>query len=299
MPQLWRIHTRPDHKMETDPTRFCVENNVVGVGWAVDASADILHWDDYEKLVKEQSPEWLEGNSFMPAMNALIDNMNVGDLVWTRSRDGIYYLGKCMGLWRHAIDSKFKEADTVNIRACQWKEVGVMTNVPGKVVSSFIPSRTIQRVVDDSALGYSQLLLNEKITVPIDNIFSLMSAEDLEDVVGLYLQQRHGYWFVPSSRSRKNDTIMYEYIMMDEDGNEIAVQVKSGCVSINVADYYELSKRARVFLFCSSGNYVGGNGQDNIVVIHPREIEAFLLSKTSILPSKISRWKECLLKKEQ
>ncbi|MFZ1819705.1 MAG: hypothetical protein WAU44_17370, partial [Nitrospira sp.] len=142
MPQLWRIHTRPDHKREIDPTRFCIENNVVGVGWAVDASADILNWDAYEKLVKEQSPEWLVDNSFMPAMNALIDNMNIGDLIWTRSWDGIYYLGKCTGPSRHAKDFKIQEADTGTIRACQWTEVGVMTSVPGKVVSSFIPSRT-------------------------------------------------------------------------------------------------------------------------------------------------------------
>lgn len=294
MTQLWRIHTRPSHKEEIDPTRFCVENNVVGVGWAVEATEDIADWKTYEELVKCQEPQWLEDNSFIPAMNALIDYMQLGDLIWTRSRDGIYYLGKCTGHWRHTVDPRFKDADTVNIRDCQWKEVGVVTKVPGKVVNSFIPSRTIQRIYDDSALGYSQLLLNETVTVPIDDIFSLMSAEDLEDLVALYLQRRHGHFLVPSSRSRKDDTLMYEYIMMDKSGQDIAVQVKSGDVSINVADYSELSTRAQVFLFCPSGNYIGLENQKRITGISPEEIKNLIESESSLLPFRIRRWKQYL-----
>ena len=290
MNQLWRLHTRPDSEKDVDATDFCIKNKVIGIGWPVDTESDITDWLQYEKLVKEQSPNWLKDNSFMPAMNALIDNMEVEDIIWTRSYNGIYYLGECKGPWKYTGNPIFRKADIVNIRECIWTEVGVETAVPGKVVSAFIPSRTLQRVNDDSALGYSQLLLSKPVTVKITNIFSLLSAVDIEDVVALYLQECHGYHLIPSSRSRRNDTIKYEFILTNKNGREAAVQVKSGHESINLCDYEELAKTLKVFLFCTSDDYVGKTNAD-IESISTKTIRDFMNSYESMLPLKIRRWK--------
>jgi GNAT superfamily N-acetyltransferase len=48
--------------------------------------------------------------------------MAIDDLVWTRTPEGIHYLGRITGDWR--FQAEMSEADVVIIRPCDWQEVG-------------------------------------------------------------------------------------------------------------------------------------------------------------------------------
>jgi len=142
--------------------------------------------------------------------------MQVNDLCWTRDWDGIYYLGRIASDWIYRGGSEYREADVVNIRECDWKKVGAIDSVPGKVVNSFIPSRTVQVVDDDSVRLYSQYLFNSLSETtyyflqPVStDFFSLISSDDCEDIIGIFLQEEKGYRMIPSSC--KADTAAYEF----------------------------------------------------------------------------------------
>ena len=85
-----------------------------------------------------------------------------------------------------------------------------MENIPGKVVNTFRARSTIQRIhgiqQDDRevnvALDLSKRIYNERTNssfryptadVYIDDLFDLLLAEDVEEIVNLYLQVEKGY----------------------------------------------------------------------------------------------------------
>ncbi len=154
--KLWRINLKPgSQKPGLDVTEFCVERKVVGIGWKVDPAPTSKA--DYLKRGKERYGG--KGKrSWSAAANALLNRMSTGDLIWTRNRKAVYYLGKIDGDWRPDNGPEHTEADIVNLRPCVWVRVGTMDNVPGAVINAFRPAATIQRVSDPHALEYSRFL---------------------------------------------------------------------------------------------------------------------------------------------
>jgi len=231
-------------------------------------------------------------NGWWPAVNALKNRMNVDDLCWTRNWNGIYYLGRIIGDWNYRGDKDHCQADVVNIRQCDWKKVGEVDSVPGKVVNSFIPSRTLQAVDDESVRLYSQFLFNSlsshasySFPAVSADLFSLISSEDCEDLVGIFLQEK-GYHIIPSSC--KTDTAAYEFVLKHaETGNTAVVQVKQGYVDLNVKDYTGLP--GEVYLFTSHGNYTGGYSQ-NVHCIDPEKLKEFTFKRRGILSDRLKTW---------
>src|ERR1700676_918943 len=102
--KLWRINLKPgSHKPGLDVTEFCVERKVVGIGWVVDPAP--ISKEDYWKRGKERY-SGKGKRSWSSAANALLNRMAPGDLIWTRNRKAVYYLGKIPiddGDWRPAM----------------------------------------------------------------------------------------------------------------------------------------------------------------------------------------------------
>ena len=221
--------------------------------------------------------------------------MSDGDLVWIRDFQGQYHLGRITGGWEYRDAPEYRDADIVNVRPC--KLYPISGAVPGKIMSSFIPSATLQQVNDDTAKLFSVLTYNglsgETMEVPVmpsveHDVFSLLSAEDLEDIVGLYLQYSEKYLLLPSSRSRSNSTMAYEYQVIHANTGEPAyVQVKSGHVQLDPSSYYE--SRDRFYLFSPAG-YVRKSEKEHIVCIAHLSIEEFMKTNTHILSRAIRTW---------
>ncbi len=290
---LWRIHLKPDSKHNIDVADFCIRNKIVGIGWGIPQRPNTKeeYWRDGEK-------EYDGASNWKKAVNAMLFRMTpCEDLIWTRNKSGIYFLGQILSNWYYEDSQKHKDADIYNLRKCSWFRVGTMVCVPGKVVNSFRASATVQRVHDDTAEEYSQFLFNrlsktdlfEVGTSKDRDVFSLLSPDDLEDVVGLYLQVCKDYVLYPSTC--KTDTQTYEYVLVSKIDSKLAfVQVKTGHSEIEIKNYESLAEWGIVYLFSTSGSYTGKSSHQNIVCLPKKEVEQFLFNQRSMMPERIQKW---------
>ncbi len=261
------------------------------MGWPVDSEEEIT-WDNYYKLGEEEYYNKRD-KGWWPALNAIKNRMQINDLCWTRDWDGIYYLGRITSDWCYRGDSEYKKADVVNIRECDWKKAGEIDSVPGKIVNSFIPSRTVQVVKDDSVRLYSQYLYNSlsennfySLQQVSTDLFSLISSDDCEDIVGIFLQEKKGYRMIPSSC--KADTAAYEFVLKHrETGRAAVAQVKQGYVNLNIDDYSVLS--SEVYLFTTHGEYTGRTS-NNVHCLDTEEIRNFALDQQQIMSDRLRTW---------
>jgi len=288
MSKVWRLNIKTGSEEGIDPRQFCLTRGILGIGWPVEIDK-YNAWESYYNLGKTK---YSNSNGWWPAINAIRNRMSINDLCWTRDWNGVYYLGRVIGDWEYEGDDEHMAADVVNIRRCEWKKIGTADAVPGKVINSFIPSRTVQEVHDDTIVAFSQFLYNSlsedfKYTLSkVDaDIFSLLSAEDCEDVIGLYLQDL-GYRIFPSSC--KDDTLAYEFVMKHNRTFETAVaQVKNGAVDLNMDDFASIP--AKVFLFTSRGSYTG-TPKEHVQCIHVNTVIEYINNNVSLLPAKIQTW---------
>ena len=105
-----------------------------------------------------------------------------------------------------SFDKEHIDADIINVRPCDWQQIGTQDSVPGKVLSSFRSGRTVQAIHDSTAKTYSKIFVQQKKNsreyVLRDrrdlNLFALIDSDDCEDIVGIYLKKKCGYALIPS-----------------------------------------------------------------------------------------------------
>jgi hypothetical protein len=111
------------------------------------------------------------------------------------------------------------------------------------------------------------------------DIFTMLDAEETEDLLFLYLQSI-GWFVVPNSR--KADTMAFEYLVINPKTAERAqAQVKTGDTSLDRSNYSEYPHK--VFLFQANELYKGQEA-NNVIRIRRKEIETFLSSASGWLP---------------
>lgn len=287
---VYRIHIRPGGGL-ADPKisfSYCLQQGVLGLGWQTETQNNNASWEEYETEAAE-----IYGSSELSRVRYLKNNLQANDLIWTRDIEGNYYLGKVESGWEYFSNREAQDADIVNIVRCNLKKVPSVDDVPGKVVASFRPSRTVQAIRDETASDYSKYLWNklsdkEDYDLPkenLKNVFSLLGSEETEDVIFIYLQMQ-GWLVIPNSR--KGDTMGYEFYLVDKETKEKAiVQVKTGHTPLTPSEWENWKEK--VFLFQANGNY-NGSSVDNVICIEPKDIEAFMYSNKSFLPSNIAHW---------
>lgn len=195
--------------------------------------------------------------------------------------------------WRYETSTANREADVANVRSCNWLKAGVVDVVPGKVVNSYISRRTVQRVTGKDVRAYSQYLANklsgEKCfspRPPDDSVLGLLSSDDCEDLVAIYLQSELGYLLVPSSC--KSSTAVYEYVLRhSRDGHKAVAQVKQGANSLHRGKYSDIG--AKVYLLTTRGQYLGPDF-DNVICLTPTAMEQFAVENYRLMPDRIKYW---------
>jgi hypothetical protein len=58
----------------------------------------------------------------------------------------MYFLARVLRPWSYSDLAENRDADIVNVRPVEMFNVGDVSDVPGKVVASFRPARTFQRI---------------------------------------------------------------------------------------------------------------------------------------------------------
>ncbi len=290
--KIHRIHIRPKGG-KADPATsvaYCMRHNVIGVGWGIPESGPSLTWDQYLADAAEEHP-----GDPLASVRYIHDNVRPGDLVWSRDSRGEYLLARVSSPWHyHNLGSETIDADIFNTVGCTFQRVKPEA-VPGKIIASFRPQKTIQPVANDAVVRYTIALwaqltgepLPEGVRVPGDlgSLFEFLDAETTEDLVLIYLQAR-GWLFIPSSR--KSYTMAYEFVLKNrEDGRSAVVQVKTGNTPADADRIIGIGDHA--FLFQSNGVYRGSQ-DERIEFLDPDDVLAFALTNRHILPPTVTIW---------
>jgi hypothetical protein len=293
---LWRLNINTSAQDTFDPRQFCLKQKSgvgwAGVGWPVEDENGHppKDFDHYVKLGQAQYAD--KGDrGWWPAVNAIGNRMNKGDLCWTREKNGVYYLGKIDGTWEYLHGGDADNFDVHNVRRCRWFRVGLLDAVPGAVERAFGPPSAVQRVNDETAEAYSHYVYGQLSGDPTvatngrPDIFALLRPLDHEDLAGLYLQTK-GYALVPSTIKRA--TAAYEWVMFHEDTGEKAVlQVKSGNERVDLASLKDIQEQ--VFVVDADG-IAGRNLAENVTRITREELLQFAHERRNILPERIRRY---------
>lgn len=300
---LWRVHTRTAGEAAAD---FCVNNKVVGVGWPVE-SAGNLGFDEYCKMADETYPS---DNGWRSAVNAIAQRMQPGDLCWMRGdktskHRGIYFLGSVLeGAWRYMGSSESSDADTCNVRPCEWLAIGDEREVPGLLPIHFIRGQTVRRIepnTDDKAnlVLYSKFLWNERSGVSTydlgknrnnTNWAFMLSARDLEELLALYLQFEREYAVL--STTWRVETPLFEVFLCGrrEGIGQAAIQVKTGAEILNYEDYSECTD-LNVYL-CNSSDTVIGTPLPFVHKVPIADVLVFAEKNIAQLPNRYKRYLE-------
>ena len=214
---------------------YCRSHSVVGVGWGLSKIRHEARLDEVLDAWGELRDTW--GNAPEYMIRRLAEQVEDGDLMWTRDSLGAYWLGRVDGPWRYDATEDSRRLDLYNVRPCTWLQKPFRDyEVPGAVVRSFTgPGQTLRRLGDHpAAIRVTEMLwdreahpdvLHEPATAE-EVLTDLLDPIDVEDVV-LLLLQHQGWLLLPSSRM--HDTPMYEAALRHPDDGRLAVvSVKSG-----------------------------------------------------------------------
>ena len=262
--------------------QYCLDNHFLGVGWRVEELASTEDWEVYEQAAMPK-------HESIQQPRYIYNNVQPGDLVWTRGRDGQYYLARVTSPWEYwtSAEGRERDIDIANIFRCDFHKVQ-LDAVPGAVVVRFdARGKSIQRIKARSARAYSQYLWNRHAkhqvydvdTADFPDIFTMLDPEETEDLVFLYLQSQ-GWYVVPNSR--KVNTLRFEFMLVHPKTREKALtQVKGGDDSLNVDCYAKDS--CHIFLFQSNGKY-DGQPADNVTCITRDDLNDFLQENVRWFP---------------
>lgn len=302
---VWRINCKPGNQIvkHKDSFKKWIEKDFVGVGWSkqenflsnlenIDISADDIRKYIYESLKKDG----YKTKSYTTYTNILFDKMKKNDYVWTRC-NGIYKLGVVINeccLYNTYPDKNFipDEYQIGFYRKVKFLEKDfVESEIPGKIVASFRIPSTLQQVYENNnelSTFCKAKVENKSLSFTITDWKNLLSAEDIEDIIGLYLQIEKNLYVYTSTC--KKDTSLIEFQLIDCKGNLYGVQVKSGDTNINADEYFDLSKKMKIFLFAANDDINNIEKYRNMERITSKEITLFIEKYLDILPEKIKFW---------
>ena len=274
-----------------DLFNFCKTNKIIGIGWQLSKMPKNL------SDCKSQGRKKYPGRAFSSAINR-IGEMKENDLVWTR-HDGVYYICKVKNTWRYDNSTDNVYHDIVNIvDVDDFVEVGTVDKVPGKVVNSFKPSATVQRIWSDYIKNLSMHIYNTKlgvnyypkISLSPTNTLDALQAEDVEEIVCLYLQLNKNYLLYGSTN--KISTEKYECVLVEKNNfSKCYPQVKTGNVALNGNDYVHLTENGnKVYLFAVSQNYIKVANNNDIIYLDKNDILKFMTQNKKLLPERIQYW---------
>lgn len=292
--RLFRMHIKPATK-ESDLFEFCMKNGIVGSGWRLKTEVPT----DLNDYVEKGRQLYLNRN-FTSMVNRYKE-MRVGDLIWVRNK-GIYYIceirdNKQSCVWQYWATSDGEKYDIGSYVNVNFKKVGTIDKVPGKIVDCFRSSRAIQKIHDETMLLYTEKLCGlggSVVCLKEHTVFDFLQPEDMEELISLYLQVEKNCLVYTSTN--KLDTAMYEFVATTRDGKEkFYPQVKTGDVSLNCENYEDIIKAPenKVCLFALSEryeNYDKKKHDGRIILMYKNEIEAFMHEHKQLLPKRISSW---------
>ncbi len=285
----WKFTIKPQSERGYSAYEFCKENSYLGVGWSKAYEKPLSspnNLKDAKKLVKNKYKKWPY------QLKHLLESVKKGDHLWVHKK-GKYYL--CVAeeqiLYGEKIDKNFINYDLGHVRKVKWIEVPEVF-VTGKIQRGTIAQRMIQKIkMSEKENDYSKLLAKElsanknwkpnidekylkgKIEeVENFHLFSMMSPDDLEDIVAMYLQDK-GWYLLKSTCFRSKP--FFEFSMLNKKHEACYIQVKSGNSpnKLSPVDYKKhVEKNSVIYLFSTHKEAYEGDSVDGVIPIEHIEL---------------------------
>jgi len=266
---------------------FCREGGVLGVGWG--SESEPLDWEAYEQRA-------IERDGAVHAAVREIHDLADGSLIWTQDRDdGMYYLAKVTGPWRYLHGEAADRCDLHNVRPVEMVACRSTSQVPAAIVGRFTGWWVIQRIYDEQAARRSASLFAELTAVPggyhptLDEVLTTyLDDGEVQKLVCVYLQRRHGYLVRPCGR--RPGLAPWEYVLRDDAGREALVRARRGfsCVP---RDPCSLPTDAvdLVYVFSPTGTY-GPNPASNVVELEYDDVVEFMRRERWSVSATVEQW---------
>lgn len=274
--KLFTSNAGEQHKGDRN---YCLDNNLAAIGWPIDKNTDSIN-----DFINKARKQYKNQRGFNTASNTIIE-MQVGDLCWVQVKGDDYRLGKIKS---DILYHKDPNNPRIGLRRkCIWKKIN-FDYIPGKVISCFCGRTGTLQKINDISYDYCNWLYEDKQNnVKIQDIKSLLHYDDLEDLLGLYLQDK-GYYILPSTN--KQSTKLIEYELRDKKGNKACVQCKIGNSTVDDELFNdERFKDHTIFISTISDNNYDIKGK-NVKTIEIDELLSFAKTHFDILPERIKNY---------
>lgn len=278
----WKLTIKPAG--EKDAFKKCKEESLIGLGWHhAYLSENPSNSARAEELVRAKWKKWPY------QLETFITHLKAGDHVWIH-RKGKYYL--CIPaddeiLYGVEIDPEYAAHDLGHARKATWVEVPAKF-VTGSIQRGTIARRTIQKIkISKDEEQYNQYIFdqlhadpdwdpridpsklkNALMRITARDLFSLMSPDDVEDLVSAFLQNS-GWILIKSTYFRSKPRFEFSMLNEKEEGVIADIQVKSGNVSLTPEEYKDAaSDKSWIYLFSTKEeNPYPGNSVDHVHTI--------------------------------
>lgn len=150
-----RLHLKPQSSKDFDKTaEFCIQNNIVGVGWGVNAPQEaITSFNDYEKYARQKYKRTQAGYFY--------NRIAVGDLVWAKTDKEVFYLCRVESPWEYLSTEESRYVDIYNIVRVEMYEVPRAHAILEKVNPEFRNANAIQKIRDENIIKSTEALWEE------------------------------------------------------------------------------------------------------------------------------------------
>lgn len=300
MTQTWKFSIKPD--TSKDAFEKCKELGIVGIGWS--HGYENKQPKDYEEAKSITKDYWKKD---IRELRKIYEEIKSGDHLWMH-KNGHYYL--CVAgderLFARDICSDFRNYDLGHAITAKWIEIPDEF-VCGAIQRGVIARRMIQRIyISETDLKINQHLIDlyEKnkewsssidfnsisiaiSKISIDDLFSLLSPDDVEDIVASILQMEK--WILIKSTCFRSKP-KFEFSMINGEGNQCLVQVKSGSHPNRLApsEYKQyLSKNCQIVLFSTHPDPYPGEQYSGIRCLSKQFVFEWILSNWMVLPNTI------------
>lgn len=264
-----------EHKEEND-RKYCIDNNIFAIGWG---NNYVSTFEEYKNALKGEKIS--RGQKI--SLNNML-NVAIGDYVWAQKDGRTFLLGKVTS--DIFLDNTRKRIGPT--RKCKWRYID-FDDVPGKILSCFVGlGTTLQKVdVDSNFQKYCEWLYenkNEKIC--LDNYKSLLHSDDLEDLLGLYLQKKFEYYILPSTNKQGSKLIEFE--LRNNHGEKACIQCKIGASTVG-KEIFEEFKNYKIFISTFRDDDYDKFGT-NVKTIKIDELGKWAKENKNILPERIKNY---------
>lgn len=231
---------------------YCLDEGIVAFGWP--AKESVLSIEEYcnkgyKWFDKSRDDRYTNLTSWKNTLESMKRPETEDIYVWSYTSSRDFYLGKLSGELELPSEENWKLDDPIVkrkevglVRKCDWRYID-FDFVPGDVATHARNDGTIRLIATDEKdqekynlayVNYCKFLYENHHRLKeiedwekLDNVnfYQLVHTDDLEDIVGIYLQTKD-YYIFPSTN--KQGTRDYEYKLVNKKtGKEAIIQCKN------------------------------------------------------------------------